>query len=398
VIVLAIAVFVVCCLTGPGGLLTTWHAADVSYYGQLGSHLSAGEVPYHRLYVEYPPGALPVFVAPSVDQGNYVELFKALMTVLGCIAICLTALAALSFDRSPGRLAVALAPLSVSPILLGSVVLNRFDVWAMVLAAAGLALLVRNRSASGVAGLALGIVTKIYSAAMLPVVAVYILRTAGRSALRRASYTLLAVVAVVMLPFAIVGPGGLAFSFYVQITRHLEIESFAGSVLLALDRLGLYSAQIVNGTPGSRDLAGTFPTVLGVVSGLVELGAIVLATWWFARGASSRARLLSAVAAALVGYIAFGKVLSPQYLVWLLPVVPLVRGRTGLVATGIFTAVLALTNLEFSEWDSINRIGPAVWVLLARNVLLVGLFAVLAWSIRRHATSEGDGVAFRACA
>jgi hypothetical protein len=397
VVGLALLVFIGCCLAGPGGLLTSWHAADVSYYAQLGSRLTDGAVPYRHLYVEYPPGALLVFVAPSVDQANYVELFKVLMTVLGCAAVVATAVAAATVETSAGRLAVAVLPLAVAPVLLGSVFLNRFDAWPMLLTTTGVVVLLRGRPASGAAGFALSAVTKIYAIAALPVVAVYIARTAGRAALRRATLAFGVVVAAVMVPFALVGPGGLAFSFYVQLTRHLEIESLAGSALLAADRLGLYDARIVNGTPGSRDLAGALPTAIGIASGIVEAGAIAAAAWWFAKGSPSRGRFLAAFAAAIVGYVAFGKVLSPQYLVWLLPVVPLVRGRVGLVATALLVAALALTNLEFSAWDSINRVGPAVWLLLARNLVLVALYLVLAWSIRRSTRADGDGVAFGAC-
>ena len=398
IVAVALLVFAVCCLLGPGGLLTSWHAADVSYYGQLGSHLRAGEIPYRTLYVEYPPGALPVFLAPSVDQGNYVELFKVLMTVLGCAAIVATAVTATAVGRSVGWLAVAVAPLAVAPVLLGSVFLNRFDTWPMFLTAVALAVLLRGRPAAGSVGFALSVVTKIYALAALPVVAVYIARTAGRAVLKRAAVAFAAVVALVMVPFALVGPGGLAFSFYVQVTRHLEIESLAGSALLVADRLGLYDARIVDGTPGSRDLAGALPTSVGIASAIVEVAAIAAVSWWFAKGSSGPRRFVAAFAAALVGYVAFGKVLSPQYLVWLVPVVPLVRGRVGLAATALLVAALGLTHLEFSAWNSINRVGPAVWVLLARNLVLVGAYVLLAWSVRRGSRADGDGVAFGACA
>jgi hypothetical protein len=252
----------------------------------------------------------------------------------------------------------------------------------MLLAVAGLAALLRGRWSAGSAGLALSVVTKIFAAAALPIVAVYLVRTA-RSAIRRATKVFIALCAVAILPFAVLGPGGLAFSFYVQLTRHLEIESLAGSIFLAADRLGLYHARIVNGTPGSRDLAGALPTVLGVATGIVEVAALVAAAVWFARGSATRDRLVAAFALALVGYVSFGKVLSPQYLIWLLPFVPLVRGRLGYVAVALFGAALLLTRIEFSHWDGINAIGPAVWVLLARNLTLVAMFATLAAEVRR---------------
>jgi hypothetical protein len=379
----AVAVFVGCCLFSPGGLLTSWHAADVSYYGQLGEHLRAGEVPYRTLYVEYPPGALPVFVLPAaLSERHYVDLFKILMTVLGCAAIVATTVAATALRMSIERTVLAVAPLAAAPILLGSVFLNRFDVWPMFLTVAGLAALLRSRPVSGAIGLALAAVTKVFSIAVVPVVVVYLARTAPR-ALRRAWIAFLAVLAIAVLPFAALGPGGLSFSFYVQLTRHLEIESLAASFLLAAQRLGLYDARIIDGTPGSRDLAGGLPTVLGVATGLLEVAAVVAVLIWFAKGEPGRDRFVVAFAAALVAYVAFGKVLSPQYMVWLLPVVPLVAGRRGLVATALLVTALILTRIEFAHWDSINALGPAVWLVLVRDLLLAALFATLVEGLRR---------------
>jgi hypothetical protein len=83
-------------------------------------------------------------------------------------------------------------------------------------------------------------------------------------------------------------------------------------------------------------------------------------------------------------------------MVWLLPIVPLVAGRRGVVATVLLVVALFLTRLEFSAWDSINAIGPAVWLLIVRNITLVALYATLAAGIRPH--SKGGGVAFGACA
>ena len=309
------------------------------------------------------------------------------MALCGAATLVLIAAAVRTLDPSPLRLGVALAPLALAPVLLGSVFLNRFDPWPMLLTAAALVALVRGRTLWGAGWLSAAVVTKIFAAAAVPVAAVRIVRTAGRAGLKRAALVFVALAAVVVLPFAAVGPGGLAYSFHIQLTRHLEIESVAASLLLAADRLGLYGARIVSGKPGSQDLAGSLPTALGVLSTLAAVGGALAVAYWYARGPEGRERLVVAFAGSIAAYVALSKVLSPQYLVWLLPVVAVVGGRVGYLATGLLAAALVLTRLEFSHWNSINAIGPAVWLLVARNVVVVGLFAVLAVHVARRTDS-----------
>ena len=60
-----------------------------------------------------------------------------------------------------------------------------------------------------------------------------------------------------------------------------------------------------------------------------------------------RERLVRYSAAAVCAFIAFSKVLSPQYLIWLIPLIPLIRGRRGAAAAALFVATLVLTQLWF---------------------------------------------------
>jgi hypothetical protein len=114
---------------------------------------------------------------------------------------------------------------------------------------------------------------------------------------------------------------------------------------------------------------------------------VLLAIWiGFARGPATRARLLRYTAAAICAFVALGKVLSPQYLIWLIPLVPLVRGRRGVAASALFVAALVLTQLWFPSRyiDLVYGLDArASWLVFARDALLVGLLLTLVWPSAR---------------
>jgi hypothetical protein len=199
-----------------------------------------------------------------------------------------------------------------------------------------------------------------------------------------AAIAYLAAGAVLTLPFVVLAPGGVGFSLWTQAKRHLQIESLGSSILLLLAKLGLYDAHWIAGDPGSIDLAGTLPDVVGVLSTLASVALVLAVVWAWRRGPDDETRLVTAWAAALAAFTVFGKVLSPQYLTWLLPFVPLAAGRRGLYAAGTFLAALALTQ-PYSYGGRVLDFDWTVWPLLARNLLLVATFALLYSSLRRQA-------------
>jgi Na+/H+-dicarboxylate symporter len=101
----------------------------------------------------------------------------------------------------------------------------------------------------------------------------------------------------------------------------------------------------------------------------------------YARGAvTSDARFVRYAAAAVVAFVAFGKVLSPQFLIWLLAIVVLVQGARGIAATTLLVAACALTRAWFPSdyWDLVKQFDPtASWLVLLRDVVLVAVFATL---------------------
>jgi hypothetical protein len=117
-----------------------------------------------------------------------------------------------------------------------------------------------------------------------------------------------------------------------------------------------------------------------VIQGLVLVGVWLL----FFRGPATATRLTAACAASVVVFVAFGKVLSPQFLIWLVPVALLLGGTIGVAAGVLFGAALVTTQLWFPSryWDLVD-LQPVGWLALVRNVLLVALAVVLVVAMER---------------
>ena len=75
--------------------------------------------------------------------------------------------------------------------------------------------------------------------------------------------------------------------------------------------------------------------------------------------------------------ILVNKVLSPQYLVWLLPFAALLPSRQSVLLLVIVVLTVLLYPLGFRALVSVQT--PAVLALNVRNLLLVVYFAWVAW-------------------
>jgi len=380
----AAALAVASCLLAPGGLVSAGWSGDVVYYSHVGERIVHGQIPYHDFYLEYPPGAIPVFALPAlVSQHHYVFVFRLLMVLCAALAAAVGVMAMERSGAPPAAVSRAAVALGLAPLVLGPLFLNRYDLWPALLVTLSLFALLSDRARVAFALLGLAVATKVYAVALVPVAAVHVYRRRGGRELAVAFGVFAAVGLAVTLPFAAVGFGGLGYSFYIQATRHLQVESLGAQLLVALDHLGLYQAHAIEGAPGSRDLAGTSADTVGVLSSIVEVAVCLLVALWYARGPTTSRRLLLASAAALAAFVALGKVLSPQYVVWLIPVVPLVSGAVGVWALGLLGAAVLATQMLFYDSDGVAQLTSVSWIVLARDLVLVGLVVLLSRALVR---------------
>jgi Glycosyltransferase family 87 len=344
-----------------------------------------GEVPYRDFDVEYPPAALPMFVVPALASGDeYEAVFELLMwaCAVGVLAGVIVALRAAG--ASTARLAAAAAFVGLAPLALGSLVLSRYDLWPAALTAGAVAAFVAGRDRLGYAGLGLGAAAKIYPLGLVPIALVWTLRRRGRREAALGLALACGILGALLLPFAVLAPDGLADSLARQFGRPLQIESLGAAILLALHQAGAYDATVVS-SHGSQNVSGPLPDALAAAHAAGQALALVAVWLLFARRPGGVARFLAASAAAVAALVAFGKVLSPQFLVWLLPLVPLVAGGYGLAAGGLLAAALVVTQLwfPFRYWDVV-ALEPAGLLILVRDLVLVALVAVLVAATARE--------------
>src|SRR5207302_7683014 len=182
---LAAAVFAVAWSVVHYGFYADNHIVDTPVYQRYGDAIVDGGVPYRDFTVEYPPGALPVFVVPSLivsrgaSQSSYDRAFGLLMAICGAAAAALVALTLVRDGADRARLAGGCALAALAPLALGSVVLTRFDLWPAAIVAAALAALLAGRDRLALGALGLGIATKVYPLALLPIFVAYIWKRAG---------------------------------------------------------------------------------------------------------------------------------------------------------------------------------------------------------------------------
>jgi hypothetical protein len=366
---------------------------DVALYRTYGERVAGGLVPYRDFSFEYPPGALPALVLPALVTSSleaYRVAFVAELAVVGALALLAFDLALRRSGRPAADRRVVLVLVALTPLLLGGVILTRFDLIPAALVAAAAATMAAGRLRAAALLLGAGAAVKLYPAVVVPLLVVAAWRRSGRREAALVAALAAAPVLLVYAPFVVLSPDGVADSLGRQLGRPLQIESLGAGVLLALHHAFGMSLGWASGS-GSQNLTGTAADAVAVTQAAAQAVALVLVWVGFARGPATPERLLRFSAAALVAFVALSKVLSPQFLVWLVLLVPLVGGVRSRAALWLTVLACALTAVWFPAryWELVREFDPvASWLVLLRGLTLVALLWLLTARERAPARSR----------
>jgi hypothetical protein len=376
------------------GLYGSRGVGDMYLFRLYAHRMDRGLWPYHGFFFDWPPGSVPPVLAPVWLPGPYYVAFHALVFVYAALALGALAVALVLLGASTRRLYAAGVAAAIVPLALGAISIDSIDFWPALFTTTALAALLADRSRLGFGLLGFAVVAKLYPVVVVPVALIWLWRRRGRAEAVRSFVVGVVVVVVVALPFLVVGPTGLGFSVWSQFKRGLQMESLGASILMALDHLGVYHAHVVVGQPYSLDVAGGVARAVGVVSTLLTIAALLWVYDRYRRGADDAARFVTASVASVAAYVALGRVLSPQYLIWLIPLVPLVSGWAGAAATGLLIAAAGVTMTWFpGAFWRLAAVGDVSWFVLLRNVLLLGVLALVAHRLRSERAPETGALA-----
>lgn len=342
----------------------------------------------------YPAGALVPIVAPIVAGAFNYQLVWLVM-VAGANFLAILAL-------TGGLRRVSAYPAAwywlLIQILLAPVSMLRLEAFSAPLAIAGLVYVARRPAVSG-ALIAAGAWIKVWPMA---IAAAAVTVSSRRRGIIMGGVGVSAVIGAVVVAF---GGGSNLFSFItIQSDRAVQLEAPVATPWVWATVLGLPGSQIRNNVElATREVTGPGDQMAGQLVGIAMpiVFALILVLLWRARRAAAAGgrltpgfeqRLIVRGAFALAGaLIVFNKVGSPQYMLWLAPIVavglavePEAWRAIAWWMAGISVAttiVFPILYMPLVEADPL-----AASVLLARNAMVVGLFAVSVAGLWRMGT------------
>ena len=346
---------------------------DIDLYRRYALAFWSGPHPFHALPAEYPllalvPFALTLLPGPG-DSVTVFGLGMLLLLAAGYVAVR---------RRESARTA------EVCAVYLGlgcfATVLGRYDLVPAAAVVVAYWAARRRRFDLAYGLLAVGTLLKLYPLLVVPVVAIEQFRTLGANPLRlrppREVVRGLAIFSVAVAGgfalAAVLDPSRWLGPFSFNAHRPLQVESVPASLLWLTGLAGLPIAA--DRSFNSYNLVGRASELIGLAATLALVGGCLLVYW---RQLNRRLGFGRALALCVLVVICTNRVLSPQYLVWVLPLVAIVEGDYDLV----WLAVCALTTAIFPyAYDSTGLRGepmPAQYplyfpaLIAVRNALLI---------------------------
>lgn len=388
---------------------------DVTAYFTHASQWLDGLTPYVQFQLEYPPGALPVWVVPRFFASTFEGYRKAYAAWMLCfdaatlVLVCRATSSLVRGDAVANKRAQVSAGLlySLATAMLGSLLLQRYDpVLGFLLMAWWVAAQKPQRRWWADVLLAVGIWVKLMAVLVVPVYWLYVWASDTRSQRKQGlvnatvawvkasgwqrGAVLAGATAALFLPFYLKAGDQLGSFFAYHRDRGLQLETSYASFFLLLKPF-LSDPVNVAAQFGAIEVVHPWTTAVAKGAGVLAAAGLLLTMaryaqhFWEGEADDQSGLLLDGATAMLLGFMGFNKVVSPQYLLWLAPLAAVVvqRGNAGerawrLATMSVIFVATGLTWLFYYPQLFAMERWPSV-VMAVRNIALVALWITLLW-------------------
>jgi hypothetical protein len=346
-------------------------------------------VPYAQVPLEYPPPNLPLVVLPrllTTAFATYAYVFGALMAALLLAGGVMGARIGVRASRSPRANDEAERIFAFGLLLLahGAIAIQRLDALVALLLVLMVRAAVRRDDAQ--LGLWAGLVgaTKFVPILVLPVL---LLASGVRGGKRLGAVALGASVGLAfgLGPMIVLGRESLPMILSYHSARGLHVESTLG-VLYGAVKWVLGRAEASHLDYGSFNFPGPVAGLLGKLAMPLTLG-LVAGVAYVSRTTrepdepeqDEEARVTRIVVAALAAVTALwlgGKVFSPQYLTWALPLAVALPGRAFVRVSFVLGLVVLISQIYLrGYYDHVYNQWPAGVITMVVRLGVLGVFS-----------------------
>ncbi len=354
----------------------------VLYFGYAEAMVS-GQMPYSGFDAEYPPMGMALILIPrlfSFNELSYQIAFGVMMFLFLLAGAYFVHGICSEFSPRPAR-CVDLYLLFC--LILIDFVLDRYDAAPMVMALGGLYFLLKGRDGVGWVLIALGTMAKLYPAILAPILMIWMIRRGRTGDAAKGLGICMAVCMVCMLPFLIAEPS-TAFSFMgYHAERGLQVESVTAGFIMVLSELGLTDITFMF-EYGSDNIYGSLPEAAAdLMIPLLAVALIIIYAVFYAilgkKEGECHGTVITACFAVTLAFMVLNKVLSSQYLVWIIPYAvmlwAMLPASAGKRASWMFILAVGLTQLNMvvnyalRTGSDFSAVG--IMVIFLRNIVLL---------------------------
>ena len=360
-------------------------------YHSVATRMANGLIPYRDFDFQYPIGCLPQLYLP-VLAGTGIRAYRyAYFAEMLVVNALLLLVLAWYVDRREGRLEVRrrLIWYLVCFLFLCRLIVSRIDVVpALLMYLAVLSWAARKPILWGSLAALGGLVKIVPALVVLPASLGELARLRSTRLVGTITFAVCSALGVAL--WYLLGHSGMVSAIRYHTERGLEIESVYAGLLMLLGRFGGEPFSVQLGHECHELVSSLTPAVLRA-SRYIQLSLLGLSLVPLARSGSDRR--LQCCGALTLAFMLTAPALSPQFLIWVLPLILSVGGSLGRRVRPLYVLICALTFLIYPVlWYRSMVTGHLKGILLlnGRNALLIGLWLIMCFGTTRPEKAEGE--------